>query len=68
VRIKADICPGGVSFKLVAECEYEHAMLRFLASGAYEVRAVHTEASSWRPHDPTECTLHLMRPKPEQTA
>ena len=64
MRIKATIYPHGVEFTMTAESEYEHAMLKFMSSGAYEVSGAFCEESKygWQPSEPTKATLHLKRP------
>jgi hypothetical protein len=67
MKISAEVHPNGVRFKLTAESDYEHSMLNFLSSGAYEVSGTFSEPTAWRPQDPTICTLHLNRPQPESS-
>ena len=69
MKMRAELFPHGVEFVLTAECEYEHAMLKFLCSTKYDVRGVFHDGethSAWRPREPTKASIHLTESKGEQ--
>jgi hypothetical protein len=66
MKIRAEIYPHGCEFVLTAECEYEHAILKFLCSTKYDVRGVFHDGErygAWRPHEPTKASIHLSEMK-----